>query len=103
MSYYDTTHLRAQLSKLAYREQHRLFLLRNCRQEDAILKIAERMVDGEFSPSKILQKLEACGRNIPITSVRRAISDLTRNGDLVKTDKQVMGIYGRKEYVWRLA
>ena len=103
MAYYDTTHLRDHLSREAYKEQHRLFLLRNCRQEDAILKIAERMVDGEFSPSKMLQKLEACGRNIPITSVRRAISDLTRNGDLVKTDKQVMGIYGRKEYVWRIA
>ena len=102
MAYYDTTHLRDHLSKEAYKEQHRLFLLKNCRQEDAILKIAERMVDGEFSPSKMLQKLEACGRNIPITSVRRAISDLTSNGDLVKTDKQVMGIYGRKEYVWRL-
>lgn len=103
MAYYDTTHLRDHLSREAYKEQHRLFLLRNCRQEDAILKIAERMVDGEFSPSQMLQKLEAFGRNIPITSVRRAISDLTRNGDLVKTDKQVMGIYGRKEYVWRLA
>ena len=103
MAYYDTTDLRDHLSREAYKEQHRLFLLRNCRQEDAILKIAERMVDGEFSPSQMLQKLETYGRRIPITSVRRAISDLTRNGELVKTDKQVMGIYGRKEYVWRIA
>ena len=103
MAYYDTTHLRAQLSKQAYKEQYRLFLLKNCRQEVAILKIAEGMANGKFSPSQMLHRLEECGRNIPITSVRRAISDLTRNGDLVKTDKQVMGIYGRKEYVWRLA
>lgn len=103
MAYYDTTHLKYHLSKEAYKEQHRLFLLKNCRQEVAILKIAEGMAHGRFSPSQMLQRLEECGRNIPITSVRRAISDLTRNGDLVKTDKQVMGIYGRKEYVWELA
>tara|TARA_Y100000356_G_scaffold123877_1_gene119273 strand:+ start:25 stop:336 length:312 start_codon:yes stop_codon:yes gene_type:complete len=103
MAYYDTTHLRDHLSREAYKEEHRMFLLKNCRQEDAILKIAERMVDGKFSPSQMLQRLEGYGRNIPITSVRRAISDLTRNGELVKTDKQVMGIYGRKEYVWRIA
>ena len=102
MAYYDTTDLRDHLSREAYKEQHRLFLLRNCRQEVAILKIAERMANGKFSPSQMLRRLEDCGRNIPLTSVRRAISDLTRNGDLVKTDKQVMGIYGRKEYVWRV-
>lgn len=40
---------------------------------------------------------------VPITSVRRALTNLTNAGELVKTDKQVPGPYGRPEYQWRLA
>jgi len=39
----------------------------------------------------------------PITSVRRALTNLTDAGDLVKTDKQVKGPYGRPEFIWKLA
>ena len=40
---------------------------------------------------------------VPITSVRRAISNLTDSGHLVKTSAQTKGPYGRPEFVWRLA
>jgi len=40
---------------------------------------------------------------VPITSVRRALTNLTNSGDLVKTDRQVKGPYGRPEFQWRLA
>ena len=39
----------------------------------------------------------------PITSIRRAMTDLTNAGELVKTDKQVKGAYGRSEFQWCLA
>jgi hypothetical protein len=39
----------------------------------------------------------------PLTSVRRAISNLTKQGKLVKTKHMVDGPYGKKEYCWRLA
>jgi hypothetical protein len=47
-------------------------------------------------------KIEYYGRKIPLTSVRRAISTLTREGVLKKTDKQRTGYYGKREYMWRL-
>jgi hypothetical protein len=38
----------------------------------------------------------------PITSIRRAITDLTKQERLVKTDKRVVGSAGRKTYTWKL-
>lgn len=66
---------------------------------------------------KILQFMKTGGRPItpsaawnwifkgavPLTSVRRAITNLTNDGHLVKTEAQVKGPYGRNEFVWRLA
>ena len=34
----------------------------------------------------------------PITSIRRALTDMTNQGDLEKTDKKVMGRYGTVSY-----
>jgi hypothetical protein len=39
----------------------------------------------------------------PITSIRRALSDLTSDGLLVKTPHKCIGAYGRREHLWRLA
>ena len=41
-------------------------------------------------------------RQIPITSVRRAMTDLTTEGKLIKTDKKRKGGYGADNYLWRL-
>ena len=49
-----------------------------------------------------LKHLEAIDLNTPITSIRRAISDLAKEGYLLKTDKKVMGNWGRLTYTWRL-
>jgi len=38
----------------------------------------------------------------PITSIRRALTDMTNQGDLEKTDKKVMGRYGKREHQWKL-
>ena len=38
----------------------------------------------------------------PITSIRRALTDMTNQGDLEKTDKKVMGRYGKREHQWQL-
>ena len=40
--------------------------------------------------------------NTPMTSIRRAISNLTKKGKLVKTDKMKDGYYGKQEHCWRL-
>jgi len=39
---------------------------------------------------------------VPLTSVRRSITNLTKAGKLVKTNEKKIGIYGRPEYIWEL-
>ena len=53
-----------------------------------------------YSPSSLLKWV--FDGSVPITSVRRALTNLTDAGELVKTDKQEKGPYGRLEYMWRL-
>ena len=72
-------------------------------QEEKILecfKVARISRDG-YTPSDIWTVL--FDQRCPLTSVRRGMSNLTNAGELVKTDKQVKGPYGRPEYQWRLA
>jgi len=42
------------------------------------------------------------GGKVPITSARRALTNLTNHGDLVKSTTQVKGRYGRMEHLWKL-
>ncbi len=42
------------------------------------------------------------GYQTPITSVRRAITDLSNQGFLIKTEKKKIGLYGKPEYYYRL-
>ena len=37
----------------------------------------------------------------PITSIRRAMSNLTSSNVLIKTDTQVKGDYGKLNYKWQ--
>lgn len=50
-----------------------------------------------FEVNKIL------GNKYPITSVRRAISTLTKDGELIKTKTRKIGDYGARCYAWRYA
>ena len=53
--------------------------------------------NGNGTPSQA----SGCLPNAPLTSVRRSINTLTKDGKLAKTGKQVIGPYGRPECVWR--
>ena len=52
-----------------------------------------------LSPSMVLSE---SGLNCPITSIRRAMTDLTNSGHIVKTDRQVRGMYNKPEHLWEL-
>ncbi len=70
-------------------------------QEDIILAWFKwQRPHGSASPSEIHRK--ALPERVPLTSVRRAITNLTNDRRLVKTGKQVKGIYGKPEHCWRL-
>jgi hypothetical protein len=92
MSFYNTTR-ESGGDLLAYRNKA-------ARQRDIILEFFLSRPDGQYPPSAIHHRL--FGPSTPLTSIRRAITDLTSDGKLVKTDRKVKGRYGRPEYCWTL-
>ena len=68
-------------------------------QQNAILEVFQKYPKTPLSPPKILQLTNL---NCPITSIRRAISNLTKQGKLSKTQIQEIGPYGVKNYLWIL-
>ena len=68
-------------------------------QEEKILDWFIEHPHIEATPFNIQQW---CLPSSPITSVRRAMSDLTRDGNLEKTDRKAMEKYGMRNYQWKL-
>ena len=89
--YYNTTNQSGSLLRW-YEEQ-------TDKQEDIVLRFFEEH-PGNHSPFDVHF---SCLSSAPITSVRRAITNLTKAGKLVKTDHQKMGAYGKPCYTWKLA
>ena len=79
-------------------------------QEAQILKVFRdawvKNKGSTLSPSQVYDRLwynrDTKQASYLLTSIRRAITDLTKEGYLVKTDKKIKGPYGRPEYLWRL-
>lgn len=67
-------------------------------QDAAVLDVF-RAATGPLSPSEVHARLP--GRAL-LTSVRRSISTLTKDGALEKLDRTVDGPYGMPEHLWAL-
>ena len=65
-------------------------------QNRAILQLF--INENTLSPSKAWEALNC--PDVPLTSIRRAITNLTKSGHLVKTIFKSVGKYGRPEYIW---
>ena len=57
----------------------------------------------EFTPCDIWTEFKKSGYTWPLTSIRRAISNLTRKGFLIKTENLREGIFGKQVHTWRFA
>ena len=72
-------------------------------QEAKIMKCLDfyesKYPDLRFSPSMVLSMTEL---KCPLTSIRRAMPNLSDDGKLEKTKDFVMGNYGKKEHLWCL-
>jgi len=68
-------------------------------QEKIILDFFRVNSNLRLSPFDIQNVLEL---NAPITSIRRAITNLTIEGKLKKTTTMKLGPYGKKVHTWRL-
>ncbi len=93
MTYYNTTHEEGQQLSL-YEGLART-------QDERIYEYFHNNWHAEMSPSQVQNCLAMT--DVPLTSIRRAITSLTNEGKLVKTDRKVRGPYGRPEHCWRLA
>jgi len=67
-------------------------------QESKIIKCFH-YYETSLSPSMVLNMTKL---RCPLTSIRRAMTNLSNEGKLVKTDKQVKGLYGKREHLWCL-
>lgn len=92
-AYYDTTRLRAG-ELVAARSKART-------QDVLVLAIMRNAVG--MTPSMVWVRGRESGANWLLTSVRRSMNTLTREGVLVRTELTQQGPYGRPEGVWRLS
>ncbi len=94
MNYYNTT---KQTGDSLRRVQQKTMI-----QSDRVLMFFEDNALLSMSPSQVHSMVFADKENVPLTSVRRAISDLTNAGKLTKLNRYTSGLYGTKEHLWRL-
>lgn len=72
------------------------------KQELKVLKFFQsNNRDEKFSPEDILAQVDF-GRAIPITSVRRAMTNLTYAGYLKKTAFMKKGTFGKQIHTWQI-
>ena len=69
-------------------------------QEDVIFDLFNQYNKTDITPDEVL--LLCKFENTPITSIRRAITNLTKQGKLIKTNIQRKGQYGKLTYAWKL-
>jgi Fe2+ or Zn2+ uptake regulation protein len=71
-------------------------------QDEAVLGILKLYYPASLSPSEVHEIYCQTGRDCPVTSIRRALTNLTKEGFLIKTDVMKDGQYGRKEHTWKV-
>lgn len=93
MSYFNTVHLSGEDLKNA--------IIRAKNQDEAIMHLFLN-TRKTYSPSRILTIMQKAGKQWPIVSVRRSLTNLTTKGELVKKNEMVEGAYGSPEHLWEL-
>ena len=93
MSYYNTTSLSGEDLRVAQNSA--------LKQEDRIEQFFRVNGTIEMTPFEVMDTLYGQAL-VPITSVRRAMTNLTTKGVLIKTDTQRVGPYGKVSNCWKL-
>jgi predicted ArsR family transcriptional regulator len=92
VTYYNTNHLVGDELKAAVRV--------TISQDYRILRFFQNQTHKPWSPDQVWKIVFF--QSIPLTSVRRSISNLTAAGYLEKLKVMRMGHYGRPVHVWRV-
>lgn len=89
--HYHQTTIEEQLKLDGYKEAART-------QDEQVYEIMR--VLRTATPTEVWSKY---GHNrCPLTSIRRAMSNLSKAGKLTKTEHTKIGDYGRSEHIWRI-
>lgn len=70
------------------------------KQTDLVLEFFKQRPHNDYTPAQVWEQEQF--KVYPLTSIRRAMSDLTKAGELVKTDNKRTGAYGEVNYTWKL-
>lgn len=73
---------------------------KNLKQQDRVIAFFKSRPEMSFSPSEVWNQVFK--HSCPLTSVRRAMTDLTSMGELKRLDTKKTGAYGRPEHFWKL-
>jgi hypothetical protein len=74
-------------------------------QKEIVLSKFQRNWNKEYTPEIMeyeLKNEDLINQNTPLTSIRRAFSDLKKEGYITKTDQKHIGHFGRMTYLWKL-
>lgn len=72
-------------------------------QEECIMDIFFDRGSIKMTPSEVCYIFCEEYKDVPLTSIRRAMTNLTNRQQLVKTDIMREGEYGKPEHCWRLS
>lgn len=89
MSYYNTTSLTGLVLKDSVKKAESL--------DKKVLDFFKANPNQQFTPPEVWQHIQT---EAPLTSVRRSINTMTKDGHLEKTTNKKQGIYGSPNFTW---
>ena len=83
-----------------YGKTLRLYNKKANQQNFIVLKFFKENPDKTFTPTEVFNEIATV--NTPVSSFKRSITTLTKQGKLEKTTEKRMGEYGRMGFTWKL-
>lgn len=93
MSYYNTTNLSGKDLIIATNKANT--------QKEKVFAFFKLFPEQTFTPAEV--HMQIFDESVPLTSTRRAMTDLTKLGLLMQTSEKREGVFGTPNYCWKLA
>ena len=93
--FYNTTNEEGSVLKLSR--------VKEANQTMLVLEVFKAFPNESFSPDDVARYIDrVLKKQYPITSIRRAVTELTKEDSLVKTKEKKMGNWGKRVHTWKL-
>ena len=74
--------------------------MQNAKNQEQRIMMIMKHCNEPMTPFDVLMVYNSFFEPVPITSIRRAMTNLTDDNELIKTCQQKAGQYGMKNYCW---